>query len=653
MVDRVSLVGDALVGSMDRFRDPVAFVFTFLDYLVVAFGVEGGIIAEVGDQAESESSKQAPWRVSTLPVGYECGSETKPLLIGGVRFTICGRVTFDTVETHDSLATLKRWFASEYPSFSEVVTQQFKKASQVWVGKSLPHNCFAPSDTAPEATRAIYDSIWRGLRESMGNSLSGAIGLNLALAFANGERQMKVWQAVDGNLPRDEPAMPEAVLRAFATGFAQWSTGIDERCTLAVPCAVGGFPWAVIYSECPSPAWLHGYHLYRDVLPRLLEDIRGQARNAYLSALIGTTDAEFSRENPSTRFLRERWEDVSRSFPFSVPQLPEELASEGDGPDVFATGLQRSAVLLLPVRNQNFLSVVGNEPSQTWGDIADMATVLGSAIGSRLGVASLAKANVAQAIAHEFKNLTADLAVVAQDLERKAWALDTPANVIGELAKVIGIQGQQLNGVSLALFELATPGAESRFEASDDSIYLLRAAVRIMLELRSMTQAGFAVEDTLSFEDSVALLRRTYGSSQPRPHRRRRDGLRVLARLINVMPVAFLLAAAAEPVRNVRIVEQLQGADETARAWTDVDVARSEVLLLQETVEAPHTPRGSILSRGAVRANRLFPRTFCRIDPSVRPVDTTANFRLTERGGVVVVRETRIRVFVRPTREET
>ncbi len=645
MIDRVHLVGDALVGSMDRFRDPVAFVYTVLDYLVVAFGVEGGITAQLASRKTPDSDEKQDWCVSTYPPGYECTYETKPVTIGKVCFKICGQNSFDTDSVFNSLNTLKRWFNCEYPLFPEFMAQQFWKASQCWTGGQIPYSDFGLSELAPKVLKPICDS----LKQRMQSYQSGYMKLSIALIYASGNGKMKVRQAVHGGPRTDNTEVPEAVFLACATGFTQWSSSVERQFTIAVPCMVGGFPWAVVYMDCPSPSWLHGYHLYRDVLPRLFEDIRSQAWSSYLDELIKATDAVFGSDNANTQLLNKRWGALSLVFPFSVPQFPDMNVVENGGVDAFSKRLHDTSVSLTPKPNQFFPSIIGNDTNQTWGDIADVVPVLKSAITSRLNVSDKSKENLAQDIAHEFKNLTQNLALKATTLHQRLKSLDTECKQTQNLAKSVAIYGMQLNPVSLALYELASPDAVKRFEPSEDAISLLQAALRVMLELRAISEDGFEVVDDLNFDDAVELLRNTYGRQGKYAYRHRGDTIAELGDLIELQPVVFLLFAASEPVRNVCINKPLESSSVPIKAWTGVCHKTGETILFQESVESSHTPE-ALPSNGAKRTNKLLPETFCYIEPDVVPCDPNDNFTPANdsANGIVVRRKTRIKVFGRP-----
>ena len=645
-VPQTPFIGDALISSLVRFRDPVAFVYTVLDYLVVATGVEAGMTVDVDD-----------WVLSTSPEPMPKGIELVDTKIGSlqIRWPLCPMAE----PTLKFFSSLSHWLDSSSGSFLSDMSTQFARARPHWSERKVSFGRIKNAGSeAPAPLYAFYDSLSPSLAEYLSDTSALSPNLNIAFAYGSDTGDIHLWcgshrkRALKGITDVEEEDLPRAVYRAAATGFAQWSSTGDGYNILAVPCVVGGFPWAIIYTKCKRPYWLEGYRLYRDVLPRLLQDIRIQARSSYLVELLFMTDIELGRDIPTIQHINEQWTTLSKCFPFSVPRL--------DPRSGIATDLSKlheeAALSFEPERNQYFPLTIGDKnrgKTQTWGDIVDLVPVIESGIRSRLKIAGLAKANLAQAIAHEFKNLTSELAVISQDLQHKARMASSSSSdsKLRDLSSIVGIHGLQLNGISLALFELATPGSENRFVASDDAVELVRAALRINLELRALTQSEFSVHDELSFEQAVGLMNRTYGRIVRQRRYKPTDPLQLLVKLVNDSRVAFLLFATAEPVRNIRIFEQLPQQEEppAIRAWTDYDHEHGELVLVQETTEAPHAPRNSVVSRGSARVNRLLPSSFCYINPEVRTTLWMPNLALSgDDEGVTIRRETRIKVLGRP-----
>ena len=638
---RTPLIGDALISSLVRFRDPVAFVYTVLDYLVVATGIEGGMTIGVDDWVLSTSPE--PFTKDTRLVNTDIGALT-------IRWPLCSMAE----PTLDFFSSLRGWLQDESTTFLPDMAHRFSVARAQWGKHSLPLGSFKNAGAlAPDPLYHFYDSLSPSLAEYLSESPALSPNLNIAFAYGSDSGNIYLWcgshREHQGNrVLADGEDLPRAVYRAAATGFAQWSSAGDYN-ILAVPCMVGSFPWAIIYTKCRKPSWLEGYRLYRDVLPRLLQDIRIQARSSYLFELLYMTDIELGRDIPTLKHINEQWTTLSKCFPFSVPRFE----TQHDVSLEISKLNEEGALVLEPSQNPYFPTKIGAEDrQQSWGDISDLVPVIEAGIHSRVKIAGLAKANLAQAIAHEFKNLTSELAVISQDLQLKSrTSTMNSGSVLRQLSSVVGIHGLQLNGISLALFELATPGSERKFEISEDAPDLVRAALRINLEMRALTQVEFEVDDDLAFDQAVHLIYHTYGRRLGRQRRTKTpDSLQLLIKLINDSRVAFLLFATAEPVRNIRVFEQLQGQHiSSVRAWTYNDVKTSEIVLVQETTEACHAPRQSIKSRGSARVNRLLPSSFCYINPEVKTTQWIPNLALDgEDHGVRIQRETRIKVIGRP-----
>lgn len=110
------------------------------------------------------------------------------------------------------------------------------------------------------------------------------------------------------------------------------------------PIHVGGTPWITLYSLSSAERamdWMHFLHLYRQVIPRIAEQLREFARQAFIQALEEAIQVPIREQAKwSTKQIDQinrSWRETSLVFPFPVPQI-QRLATDSHN-----AGVQKSA----------------------------------------------------------------------------------------------------------------------------------------------------------------------------------------------------------------------------------------------------------------------------------------------------------------------
>lgn len=415
-----------------------------------------------------------------------------------------------------------------------------------------------------------------------------------------------------GDLQRDLPASSSDHSRHEAEGrfYARFFPGATQA--IFVPIHVGETPWLSLYQFIRPNSWRALFRFYRDEVGPLADRARAAARHAFLGCLARDL-GDFARGGGTIAHLNklnDEWFKASMVFPFPVIRAESVDNNAGGDLDVGPARLG----LTIDEESRPLPRQVHHE-SMTLDDVRSGLKGDAFELAHHFADIKWRTDSMAQAVAHEFKNLSGELAVRAKNLDALVKSHVTEQSVLAAL-RGIAIEGQWLNAISLGLFDLTSTEASARFEESSESVALLRAALRIMLELRAQNDRNLRVHDDLTFSDAVKFLESIYGREPTVAHRW--NPWRALPHLMKP-PAALLLFAAAEPVRNVRIDELAQGVDPTITAWTAIGVTPGTVLLFQEATEALYTTRSPMYSKGAARANTILPPNFCSIMTSVMP----------------------------------
>jgi len=445
-----------------------------------------------------------------------------------------------------------------------------------------------------------------------------------------------------------------ALARAYSTGFAHWSERGPESGGrwLAVPCTIANAAWVIILCECKAPYWQSSLAYYRDTLARLLEAIRMAARSAYVDQVLTVLEVQLESSGWAPDLLNKSWRDLGNNFPFAIPELV--TVSEEQRVDQ-STALRLSGRYwsVHPKPNPYFRTLIAADTDEPWGDIGDLSHSLQRSIRARLRAEERAKGDLAQSVAHEYKNLTRNISVLADKVETDVNTDISSSEGVRVGVGRLTLQIKQLSRVALTLFEMTKPGAGMSFVKADDMLEIFRSALRIMLYIRSSYEfdhQSLDVIDDLSLDDAINLLSFTYSVPLDRRGRQRRQPLESkLKKLLSSMPVQFLLFAAHEPVNNMRVGEGNITGEAVIGAWTAIDEEAGECLLFQQTLEPADATRNHA-SGGADRTNAILPETFCRIQPVVEVV----NVEQPEQGRdqrqnlIKITRVTRIMIYGRP-----
>jgi hypothetical protein len=153
------------------------------------------------------------------------------------------------------------------------------------------------------------------------------------------------------------------------------------------------------------------------------------------------------------------------------------------------------------------------------------------------------KQNLTQAWAHEFKNLTQDVAVISQLVRRKSsrnvLTSRRGASDLDEQALHLGIQA--LNAFCRVAYWLFSPNKGDPVPLiPDNGAQAFYHGLALAIRLIAPSRSGWEYSDLPSFEEILEFFNRTYNLR-----------VRSIDRLVARLPVAFLLFFALEPVSNI------------------------------------------------------------------------------------------------------
>lgn len=248
---------------------------------------------------------------------------------------------------------------------------------------------------------------------------------------------------------------------------------------------------------------------------------------------------------------------------------------------------------------------------------------------------------VAQAVAHEFKNLMQDISSLGGTLysefsgaiRKVRQQPDLPAGLDRKLSESLSSLRQLSNlskltsAIALASYWLTTPDARNKiiFE-KDPNCQVFEAVVHLALHLCKETRPEWQLQGP-SVEEVCQTLGGVYGTSKAEE-------------LVGRLDVALLLFVVSEPVRNLRSNDPGR-----PNVYIHTEVKGNTLHIMQKTLEQwepkDHHSRGAARINKMLQAGNNMSGQFARIDETVRVVTSTPN-----REGVnEVIQRTEIEVF--------
>lgn len=250
--------------------------------------------------------------------------------------------------------------------------------------------------------------------------------------------------------------------------------------------------------------------------------------------------------------------------------------------------------------------------------------------------------NIAQAIAHEFKNLTNEVSVLGNNVNNEFRNVSITARhqlgadsdlsqqiskLAGNLARLYRISGF-LSAISLATYWLTTADQRGEIEFIDDiSCEILKAVAFFALDLCKATKSNWIIED-YDLEESLSVIKRTYGVANA-------------DELFSRIDFSLLLFVLNEPIRNIRNNDSISD-----KVKISIEVRDNSLYLCQETIESKESFE-PLTSNAIKRTNELLEDVECRF---VYISDQTVPRNCTKQsdGTFKINRETQIRVFKVP-----
>jgi hypothetical protein len=255
---------------------------------------------------------------------------------------------------------------------------------------------------------------------------------------------------------------------------------------------------------------------------------------------------------------------------------------------------------------------------------------------------SMFQMNVAQSVAHEFKNLTQDISSLGSLLhqefssaieEAQDEGTQDPA-VTAALSKPLtrlywlSALSRLTSAVSLATYWLTTPNSRQEiiFEP-DPGCKVFQAAIHIALELCKGPREEWEILNH-DYREAGKVLGNKYGTSDTQ-------------KLVKQVDVALLLFVVSEPVRNIRSKGRSKG-----RVLIHTRVDGRLLYICQKTFEAEQ-PASTEISQAAGKINRLLQAggnitgRFARLNETIQTVGVKKH----SDGYYEVDRETEIEVF--------
>jgi len=644
--EQEKFVAQAVLSGLRKFRDPLASIYVLMDILTLAFGQRCLIRIENEKQIENEpDTGSADW------------SQALSIQLIDLKVSILPANATGSRRALDRLAELPGALDETCPGLTQEIGRRVIRAEPSWLDIPELTQCEKKIADVPESQIGFGSAVIKLIEDYQ--QISSPIEcariaeiFTVSYSKAGHPRFCRLFEADDTRLASGQSAMG-ALARAYSTGFAHWSERgpASGGRWLAVPCTIANAAWVIILCECKEPYWKSGLAYYRDTLARLLEAIRMAARSAYVDQVLEVLEVQLESGGWAHGRLNDSWQRLGSEFPFAIPRMTVAVADQQTDRNK-AILLSGEYWWIRPEPNPNFRTLIKADSDEPWGDIGDLADSLQRSIRARLRAEERAKGDLAQSVAHEYKNLTRNVSVLA---ERVATDVNSDVSSSEELRAGIGrlaLQVKQLSRLALALFELTKPGASQSFVRAYDMLEIFRSALRIMLYIRSsyeLDHQSLDVVDELSLEDAMNCLSSAY--NVPLRGRGRRGGHSPeskLKRLLSSMPVQFLLFATHEPVNNMRAGEGNISGDRIIQAWTGLDTEAGECLLFQKTVEPADATRNHP-SSGAERTNSIIPESFCRIQPLVKSISVEQVESADDPGQwIKITRVTRIKINGRP-----
>lgn len=248
---------------------------------------------------------------------------------------------------------------------------------------------------------------------------------------------------------------------------------------------------------------------------------------------------------------------------------------------------------------------------------------------------------VAQAIAHEFKNLMQDISSLGGTLYSEFFGAirkvrqqpNLPEGLERKLSESLSSLRQLSNlskltsAIALASYWLTTPDARNKilFE-KDPDCKVFEAVVHLALHLCKETRPEWQIQGP-SLDEVGKTLKGVYGTSK-------------VEELVDRLDVALLLFVVSEPVRNLRSSDP---GHPSVRIHTEV--SGNTLYIIQKTSEQwkpkDHHSRGAARINKMLQAGNNMSGQFARVDETVRIINST----LGEEGIYEVLQGTEIEVF--------
>lgn len=570
MNEQAYYIGDALVAALRRFPNPVAFAYTCLDYIKVGVGRSCHIEIVLKSGARiSELLDEAP-HVPALSQQ-----------VGPIHVSLFDLAEVDRAQGIQFLSSLDKWLSGQSNGLQAAIENRLFAASEHWLSKDLANglNYVMDMENPPLPLQRVSQILRHSFKSYLSEpDISPQLGLALSHIGNDDEVRVCVLDGFEGLA--SSKGMSSAVLESASSGVAQWSRCQDSSLVLAVPCAVGEFQsWGVFFAEFSVVNWRSGYEIYRDVLPRLVQEVRLRAVVAYADELMRVTRLVLEHHDAPPDAFNAAWRELARYFPFSVPEFVEQDGNAGSEEDCWAMTIRNRRGIVCPQSNPFFPARVGGAEGEAWGDFDNLAGFVGRSITELLDISSRDTSSLAQVLAHEFKNMSQEAVKKTGSLVARLGRLEVPSRISDDI-ETLHRQCFFINTSSLAiLYGLGTP-PRNKYELINDleelrDVVHLAVSVAVGLFTRQRTTTFTGVEP---LNDALRALAT-------------RIGLKYPGESMTEMHEAIVLAVApfAEVVRNVRTIEAPEPPGHVTaefRITPDISAQNIVIEMQQEQIEA-------------------------------------------------------------------
>jgi hypothetical protein len=574
---------DAILAGLVRFRQPAPFLYTFVDYVLL--------------MARAPIGLHVLSREGTFTVGPDLGAPAEVSLPGREAITVRIHGSDAAVVAKQLERTLGVMLGIDSTAVGRVAE---RLAAALRSGKQYraPSGVAKGGASLPAHLEGFADAVRQCLRSELA---TGGAPWFFAVLRETSDPGHNIYHLLcTSREPETNAALDHIghVQGALTDGVVQWSrTALGQA--ICIPCTVGTEPWVglVLVHADRQAAWLHAMWLYRDLLPRLFQQIREIAAISFAQELRGHLP-----DHPSLdlRVVNAAWAQVT-CFPFDSPVM-----------EPVAPGTALRGTMRLPDGRlvRVALASQSNGSAPSW-DAPDIERHLVRTLRDHFQARTQQSEMTAQDLVHEFTHLIAPLATLAGVVARRANGLENA----GELqvdAQALWFSGSLLSTTTSTLYRLiANQGSVGGVEArADPDLLVASAVIAIHMLAREKRFDLTTLPANPDLEHAINMVSRHF---QTEPD---------LMQLFKKAEFSLLLFAVNEPIRNIRPlnapfdsnVDLIQ-----VRASADpVAVTGPAVHIDQWTVEAVEHTMKDCWSKGIERVNRLLPPDLCRIDPCVR-----------------------------------